>query len=154
MRAEYINPFLTECKSLFKEAAGLDLEYKGTTIKKTALAAKNVAVMIGVTGDLRGTIIMNLDQEFAKKVASNMMGGMEIVEFDELPKSAISELGNMIMGRVSTSFYNKGMKIDITPPSLMTGDNIMLSVSSMPILSIRFTKGSYDLDFDISISEH
>lgn len=153
MKAKFINPFLTECQNLFKEVAGIDLAYKGITAKSSIVSTKNVVAMVGVTGDLRGFITINLDTEFAKKIASNMMGGMEVVELNELSRSAISELGNMIMGRVSTAFDNKGIRIDITPPSLMTGEDITLSVSNLPLLSIKFIYDKYDLDFDISIGD-
>lgn len=36
--------------------------------------------------------------------------------------SAISELGNMIMGNAATIFSTKGYVIDITPPSVCHGD--------------------------------
>jgi chemotaxis protein CheX len=153
MKAEYVNQFLTECQRIFNDAAGIDLMYKGTSVKKSPVSTKSVVVIIGVTGDLRGSIAINMDEDFAKKIASNMMGGMAVPEFSELSKSAIAELGNMIMGRVSTAFSTKGITIDITPPSLMTGHGIVLSVVNMPLLSIKFAYEMYEMDFDISISE-
>ena len=56
-----------------------------------------------------------------------MMGGMAISELDEISKSAVSEMGNMIMGNASTIFAKKGISIDITPPSLLTGEKIEIS---------------------------
>ena len=61
------------------------------------------------------------------KIASAMMMGMKITELDEMSKSAIAESANMILGNAATILYNKGIKIEITPPSLMTGENIQIS---------------------------
>jgi chemotaxis protein CheX len=36
-------------------------------------------------------------------------------------------MGNMIMGNTSTLFANQSINIDITPPSLLTGEKIELS---------------------------
>jgi chemotaxis protein CheX len=63
----------------------------------------------------------------AKNIASVMMGGMPVDEFDEISRSAVSEMGNMIMGNTSTLFANQSVNIDITPPSLLTGEKIELS---------------------------
>lgn len=153
MKAELVNPFLNECQNIFSQVVGTELIYKGTTLKTSPVSTKNVVVIIGITGDLRGSIAINFDDEFAKKIASNMMGGVPVTELNELSKSAVSELGNMIMGRVSTVFSGKGITIDITPPCLMTGDGIKLTMANLPLLSIKFICEQYDFDFDISVSE-
>jgi chemotaxis protein CheX len=151
MKAEHINPFITECQSMFNEVAGIPLKVTGTTLKQSPLSTKTVVIMLGVTGDLRGNVAINIDIEGAKKIASNMMGGMPVAEFDEISKSAVSELGNMIMGRVCTAFSNQGVTIDITPPSLLTGQNIQLMFSQLPLLSVAFKHEDFELDFDISV---
>ena len=48
-----------------------------------------------------------------------MMGGYAISEIDEMVRSAISELGNMISGNASTMLYNQGVRVDITPPKVI-----------------------------------
>ncbi len=44
--------------------------------------------------------------------------GMPVTELDDMATSAISELGNMIMGNAATIFSTKGIVIDITPPTV------------------------------------
>lgn len=151
MKAELVNPFLNECRNIFREAAAIDLKYEKVSLKNSPVSTGELMIMIGITGDLRGSVIINMSNEFAKRIASNMMGGMEVLELNELAKSAIAELGNMIMGRVSTTFSRNGIMIDITPPSLITGENVVLSVLNVPLLSIKFTWDEYDLDFDVSV---
>jgi chemotaxis protein CheX len=151
MKAEHVNPFIKGCQSIFKDVTGIPLKLSGTTLKTTALSTRNVVIMLGVTGDLRGNVAINLDEEGAKKIASNMMFGMPVTDFDEMPKSAVSELCNMIMGQVCTAFYNQQIQIDITPPTLLTGENIELTFSQFPMLSIKFSHEDINVDFDISI---
>lgn len=151
MKAEHVNPFIKGCQSMFQDVAGIPLKLAGTTVKTTALSTKNVVIMLGVTGDLRGNVAINLDEEGAKKIASNMMCGMPVTEFDDMPKSAVSELCNMIMGQVCTAFSNQQIYIDITPPTLLTGNNIELTFSQMPLLSIKFSDEELEVDFDICI---
>jgi chemotaxis protein CheX len=151
MQAEHINPFITECQSMFNEVAGIPLKVTNKSIKHTPLSTKQVVIMLGVTGDLRGTVAINIDEEGAKRIASNMMGGVPVPVIDEISKSAVSELGNMIMGRVCTVFSKQGLMIDITPPSLLTGQNIQLTFSQLPLLSVKFAHDDIEVDFDISI---
>ncbi len=47
--------------------------------------------------------------------------GMPVTELDDMAMSAISELGNMIMGNAATIFSTKGIVIDITPPTVCRG---------------------------------
>jgi chemotaxis protein CheX len=72
--------------------------------------------------DLDNTIIIMISftYEVACDIASKMIM-MPITELDELATSAISELGNMILGNAATIFSNKGIKIDITPPTIVKG---------------------------------
>jgi hypothetical protein len=52
--------------------------------------------------------VISLSKETALSVASLMMGGMLVTELDDLSKSAISELGNMIMGNTATILQAEG----------------------------------------------
>ena len=70
---------------------------------------------------MRGQAVFAMNQSVALDIASSMMGGMEAVELDELSKSAISELANMILGNTATILYNKGIGIEITPPTFLMG---------------------------------
>ena len=56
-----------------------------------------------------------------------MMMGMPVTEIDDMAKSALSELGNMIMGNAATLLSNKNFRIDITPPTLGMGSTTLTS---------------------------
>lgn len=154
MKAEHINPFLSACKDIFMEMAQIELNTKGTKLKTTPVATKNVVIMVSIIGDLLGSVAINLDIEFAKKIASNMMCGMPVENLDEMSMSALKELSNITMGRVATAFSQMGKNIDIAPPTLMVGDNMLLSVTYVPLLSINFGYENFDMDFDVSIKEN
>lgn len=151
MKAEHINPFIEETKNIFNEVAQINISPYKTSVKNTPITTKNVVVMIGVTGTLKGTVAVNLDEQFARKIASNMMCGMPVSELDEISMSAVKELFNMIMGRVATAFSEQSESIDITPPNMLIGEKIKLSIAFTPLLSIKFKYNEYDMDFDIAI---
>jgi len=65
-----------------------------------------------------------------------MMGGFPVKELDDLSKSAIGELCNMILGNTSTLFSQQKMFVDITPPTILTGNNIEVTLQNPVTLSV------------------
>ena len=52
-----------------------------------------------------------------------MMMGMEITEFNDLARSAISEMGNMVCANAFTQFGKIDVAgLDISPPTLLMSD--------------------------------
>ena len=121
LSVEYINPFLASATSIMKSMCQLDVKIGKPYVKTTEFDKESVAIMIGITGEMKGQVIMAFSYEDALQVASKMMMGMPVAELDEMATSAISELGNMIMGNAATIFSTKGIVIDITPPTLCRG---------------------------------
>jgi chemotaxis protein CheX len=84
------------------------------------------------------------------------MMGMPVTELDEMSKSAISELTNMILGTTATIFYNKGIKIDITPPSLLLGESMQITTNKIENVSIplEITEIGAKFEIDMALAEN
>ncbi len=80
-----------------------------------------VTVIIGMTKAIRGNVAYNLTEATAMAIASTMMGGMPVTQFDDLPQSAISELVNMVTANAAIRYEQMGLQVDISPPSLVVG---------------------------------
>jgi chemotaxis protein CheX len=153
MKVEYINPFIKATTEVLKTIANIEFSIGRPYIKASPYEPKNVMIMVGITGEIRGQAVISMDMDMAKKIASAMMMGMPVDELDELSKSAVSELGNMIMGNSATLLYNGGVNIDITPPTLMIGDNLSISSGSMRTLGVPLTSHIGEITLDISVKE-
>lgn len=127
MKVEYINPFIEASQSVINMLCGAEVKLGKVYLRKSPFSVNQVIIMIGVVGKIKGQVCFELSVETAKKIASAMMGGIPVAELDEMSKSAVSEMGNMIMGNTSTIFANKSIHIDITPPSLLTGERVEMS---------------------------
>lgn len=151
MNVEYINAFIESSMNVIKQTTGLEVKTGKTHIKNTSYKGDNVIVMIGLTGNIVGNVVITIDTDLACSIASFMMMGMPVTELNDISKSAICELCNMILGNTVTLLSNKGMNLDITPPSILTGKSIELSVhkSTVVCVPIMFENGS-SLDIDIS----
>lgn len=76
-------------------------------------------VFIGITGDVKGKLILIGEEELFGSLGRVMFG----TEIDgDMLLSFSGELGNMIAGNLSTHVVNEGLNIDITAPSIIKGN--------------------------------
>jgi len=117
-----INPFITSAIDVIKIISEIETKRGKPSIQKLEFDDESALIMVGVTGELKGNVIFELQNENAKLLASKMMMGCEVNELDDMALSAISELGNMIMGNAATIFSQNAKLIDITPPTAVKGN--------------------------------
>jgi len=123
-------------------------------VKKTPFESANIAVIVGLTGKIRGQVVISMTMPSALEIASAMMGGMTVLEMDDISKSAISELGNMIMGNTATILSGRGIGIEITPPSLLIGEKMMISPAHMTTVCIPLNiSDTGKFEIDVSLAE-
>lgn len=152
MSAEYINPFLMSASSIMKDMCQLDVKVGKPYIKTTEFAEESVIIMIGITGEIRGQVIIAFSLPVACDIASKMIM-MQVTEMNELSMSAISELGNMILGNAATIFSTKGIGIDITPPTLCRGSlSITTSYAKNICVPLCYDDGKY-VELDIALRQ-
>lgn len=152
MKAEYINPFIEAFDSVASQVIGEKSEKGKIFIKEGSVNCGEVTISIGVTGELNGSILMNMNEKSALTIASKMMFGMEVTELNDLAKSAIAELGNMIAGNATIYFSNMGKAIDITPPVVYTGKNISIYNYKIKTICVPLTIIGELVEIDIAIS--
>lgn len=155
MNAEYINPFIEASQIVLKQCASIDATLGKISLKTSPYTGDTVIIIIGLTGKMRGQVYFTMSSQAAKEIASGMMGGMPVTELNEISKSAISELTNMILGNAATILYNRGIGVEITPPSFLMGDNLMISSNKMKTMSIPllFNGGNSKIEIDVSVAD-
>lgn len=122
MKAEYINPFLESAKIVIEKVVHIRPATGQLGIKDMTSAQDYIWIQIGLIGQMNGEIVFGLSEQAALKIVSAMTGGFVVSEIDELCKSAISELGNMISGNASAILYNQGIMVEITPPKVIQSE--------------------------------
>lgn len=124
MKAEHINPFIGASQNVIKMLCNIDAKIGKVHSRISTEPYNQLLIIIGLIGKIKGRVSFEMPTETAKNIASIMMAGMPVVELDDIGRSAICEMANMIMGNASTMFSNIGLSIDITPPTLITGEKI------------------------------
>ena len=121
-----VNPFLQSSISVIEMTTQMKLAVGKPGIAKLTFPGTTVILQVGVTGVLKGQVLLVFTEDNAKMFASKMMMGMPVETFDEMASSALCELSNMIMGNTATLFSSQGIAMDITPPIALHGQNLVL----------------------------
>lgn len=153
MKVEHINPIYTAAKEVFSNMFGWGLEKGDLRIEENIISNNKANISIGITGDLRGTILFSFPENMALKIVEEM-AGMEFNEIDKFVASAIGELANIISGNAMNNFYNNKYTCDIVPPQITIGENKTFTTASKNVLVIPLNTDIGDFELYISVSEH
>ena len=113
--------------------------------------SNGVTVMVGFTKQMHGNVIYNMTEETAKFIASTMMMGMPVPEFDELAQSAICEMSNMLTAKSATNFTQLGLEVDISTPNLTIGEDLTIKISDSHYLNVEMELGGHRIDIALSV---
>ena len=149
IKADYINPFIMSAVAILNQVCQLNVKMGKPYIKQANYEEETVTINIGITGEIKGQTIMAFPKAVACFVASRMMM-MPVTELDDISKSAISELGNMIMGNAATIFSTKQIGIDITPPVMIIGSVEISTVTSNVCIPIHLDERN-SMEINVSL---
>lgn len=149
---DYINPFLMAATGIMKDACQVDLNIGKPYVKTNEFGEESAIIMIGLTGQLKGQVLLAFTMQSALDAASKMMMGMPVTALDDMAKSAISELGNMIMGNAATMLSQKGVIVDITPPSLAIGAVNIVTTYAQNIC-VPLEGGGIKMEINVAIKQ-
>lgn len=87
-------------------------------------ASEGLAIVIGITGQIQGRVILDMSRKTAQMLAERVCGGQDVREVDML--HSVSEFANIIAGhgvsRVNNIFQSFDLRL--TPPSILFGDTL------------------------------
>ena len=152
MKSEHVNAFLVAATSVLQTMCSLKLTPGTPYVKNTAFEDDSVVICIGVTGQIRGQVLLAFKNEVACDIASKMCM-MTISELDELSMSALSELGNMILGNAATVLSTHGVIVDITTPSIIQGTFTIENTRVKNVCVPTTYDGDKLIEIDISLEE-
>ncbi len=153
INANYINPFLIAASRVLKDMVFIDAKIGKPYTKEAVYADKSLLIMLGVTGEMSGQVILSFENSVALDIASKMCM-MQLTVLDDLAESALSELCNMILGNTATVFSTNGIGIDITPPTLCKGTVTFTNHFAANICIPLIYEENKMIEINIAIKEH
>jgi chemotaxis protein CheX len=153
MDVNYINPILSSFSNVLPQLGLANVQKKGISLKSKFIESPGVVIIVGIVGDIKGNVIYGITIDDAKKIASAMMMGMPVNEFDELAQSAISELTNMLTANVATNFSNDNIIINISTPTLIHG-KFIANATADKVVCVEMDVNGMIIEVNISMEKN
>lgn len=150
MDVNHINAFITGLLEVSGMLGIGSLTRTGLNKREKLKTENEVNIIIGLVGDIKGNVVLSMQEKTAMNIASKMMGGMPVNEFDLMPKSALCELTNMVSGRSVSELEKIGVLTNITPPTLVHGHNLISLISQVETLVVKFAAEEGEIEFNIA----
>ena len=156
MKAKHLNPFVTAAKSVLGQFFP-DAQFERGELEVIDQPGnpRSVAVLIGISGDLEGRVIYEMHKETAVDLAAEM-NGEDIPGFNEMVRSTIQELGNIVSGNAAQELESteNELSISITPPSLIVGEDTQISDSvSQSYIQVPLLTNDNEILINLSVRE-
>jgi chemotaxis protein CheX len=129
---------------------GLNCTFLGETEESILASVNQVNVLIGFTDGVKGNMMVALKKATAVKIASAMMGAMELDELDDIAVSAIGEMANLFAGYMSGKLQG-GPVINFSPPTLAIGERMFLMISRIKTTKLTFGLEGETLDLSFCL---
>jgi len=119
MDPSYISPFIHSVQNVFSTMLQMPVTVGEPSIKSSAEPAHDVSGIIGMSGDVAGSIVLSFDSETADAIVS-LFTGEKIDASSPDFADAVGELVNMISGGAKAKFPG-GKSVSISCPSVIVG---------------------------------
>ncbi len=86
-----------------------------------------VVSSVGFIGEATGVVYLRFTADFARTLASRMLGMPESEMADEMTNDVIGELSNMVVGSVKSQLCDAGLPCRLTIPSILRGKNLSVA---------------------------
>lgn len=152
MKAEYVNSFFKATKDVFQLMLGIDPQKGNLKVVEDMISSKDANVVLGVTGDLKGTILFGFPKDMTLEMIK-IMSGLEMEKIDSFASSALGEVANIIGGNAMTVLAENNYKCDIVPPQIFIGEYKSFSMANDKALLLSLVTPIGEFDINIFLQE-
>jgi chemotaxis protein CheX len=150
MKMELIQPFINSLDAVIAETMGCSAEIADVSMEEGNYQRTGVAALVGITGEIEGRVILDMDTAAAYQAAGELTGGTaERVE--EAARETVCELTNMVIGNAVTELNNIGFKFRVHPPEIYEWSSGLLGSRDTEAVVLRFVtpKGTVFLNIAV-----
>ncbi len=153
MKAEYVNSFYKATQDVFRLMLDTDVDKGQLKAVEGMVCSKDANVILGVTGDLKGTILFSFTKDMTLEMV-RIMSGMEMQEIDNFVSSALGEVANIIGGNAVTNLTTYNHICDIAPPQIIIGEYKSISMANELALLMPLKTPIGEFDINIFLAEN
>ena len=152
---EIAKAFITATVNILSTMANISPKPGKPFVKKDHTALGEFSAVIGVTGEHKGSICVTFTRDGATSVVQAMLGDdVENLEQDAI--DTVGEIANMVSGQARAVIAEKGVLLQGSTPTIITGEHHrIIHMSKPPVMCIPFTMptGSLAVEFCFESSE-
>ena len=146
MDAKLVNPIIDAFMDVMPQMGFPMPKRLRVYLQERNVISNGVTLTLGFTKQMHGKVIYNMTADTARYIASTMMLGVPVVNFNELAQSALREMSNMLTARAATKFSELGLDIDITTPELIIDEDNTIKISDSHFLTVEMDLGGHRID--------
>ena len=120
MDQSYIIPFIKSVQNVFETMLQLPVQIGQPEIKQSGDSGHDVSAIIGMSGDVEGSVVLSFPTATAVRIVS-IFTGTELDAGHEDFADAVGELVNMVSGGAKAQF--SGKSVSISCPSVVVGQS-------------------------------
>jgi len=153
MDVKLINPFINATLNVLETMAFTKAQAGKPYLKNDQVAPGDVSGVIGLTGEINGTISCSFTEKSILAIVSNMLGeGMK--EMNDEIKDAVGEITNMISGQARQELEELGRSLQAAIPTVITGKNHSIThMTTSPIIAIPFSTDNGEFTIEVCFEE-
>jgi chemotaxis protein CheX len=123
MRLDYINPIVDSAIAVLAEFTSSQVDRGDMKLRRRSSTSREVATIIGLTGNANGRIIIEMDGSTALAMAG-LMNRDPFRELDPLALDTLMELANLIVARAVSSLNELEFAFRLDPPLIFTATDL------------------------------
>lgn len=133
----YLAQFVQSVKENLLEMAGLVCELDVVRNHMDGIESGGMAVVIGITGNDKGKIVVDMSPETAHKITARILCTDEVTENQVI--NGLIEISNIICGNAVSRINNlfPGTEMRVTPPGILFGEKMHLFNPKLNISMVR-----------------
>jgi chemotaxis protein CheX len=152
MRVQIVNRYVQAALSVLTKETGLPVQRGGLLLEGNPYTTEDVTAVIGVSGQLCGSVYLSMAETVALKLIGAILG-QETTELDELGQSGIAELANVIAGTAGIGLADEGIETTINPPLVLVGRGARLSTVEIQRLVVPLATAHGEIKLHVSLRE-
>jgi chemotaxis protein CheX len=150
MKMELIQPFINSLDAVIAETMGCSPEIADVSMEEGNYQRTGVAALVGITGEIEGRVILDMDTAAAYQAAAELTGGAN-ERTEEAARETVCELTNMVIGNAVTELNNIGFKFRVHPPEICEWNSGLLGSRDTEAVVLRFVTPKGALYLNIAV---
>jgi chemotaxis protein CheX len=155
MDNKYIQPFVDATVKVLETMAFMTPRLRGIGPWEKTLVAGQVVSIVGLSNEeaqLQGFMSLGFTESCICRIVSNMLGEEFSRICDEI-REAVGELANMISGQARQGLSTRGIKLQASLPSVISGSDLVVDGSEKtPHVMITFDTENGPFEIGICIN--